>query len=485
MRSAFARLVIVWLIASPVLSQAGERGGSTSRPVYVPPARPLQRTAPLVDQRDWPQLQRKILWLGGCTGFIVQPRFLVTARHCGERPTVDVTIDGRRVTARLAAVGHGEDGPLVYLLPPGDWPGFPLADGPPKAGDAVWTAGYPAGRWAYAEGVIRGGNGRDANFAAMRINPGHSGGPLLNARGEVVGVATGVATQLGVNESVWVGWRVTADAVRRAAAAAQTPRSPPAAPDAAQQADQTEIVVFASHDCPPCLRLYRDVQNGAFPGYRFRFVWWDGKLGVWSDPDLLREFLRTAHPPTGELATPTIWIRGTTHYRVGYAGRPGLLDWLAAALRKILRPIVGGPAPPSWQVPEPSRPETPPQAEHDETPPPQPEPKKPDGPQPYQRPGADLAELKRLREQIARLAEDLKQAKQTVDQFQSAGVIGKVRRIDDLLALKTRLANDVGELKSELKRVRDDVTVDPRAVFWGLLGVASGLLRRRIEQWAA
>jgi len=166
--------------------------------------------------------RRAVVRLGGCTAFVTERRALVTAKHCGVHDRVSVTIDGQPVVARLAAVGQGSDGPVVYLLPAGRWPSLPLAQQVPQRGDRVYTVGYPGGHWARVEGTIVGGNGVDQNYVQLRINPGHSGGPLLNQNGEVIGVAT----ELHENSSVFVGWRVTRDAVRQALAANPRPALP-------------------------------------------------------------------------------------------------------------------------------------------------------------------------------------------------------------------------------------------------------------------
>jgi S1-C subfamily serine protease/Tfp pilus assembly protein PilF len=176
---------------------------------------------------------------GKGTGFVIDRsrRWLVTGYHVvGENATVDVFFpvfrQGVLVTERsfyfenvtgLQKSRHVVQGKvlrrerdtdlaLVELdaLPVGTGE-LPLAADSPAAGEQVHGLGNrydSAALWAYGRGVVRQvrtlregyfsggqqlGKGARVVMAQAPINEGDSGGPLLNSRGEVVGVAAAVA----------------------------------------------------------------------------------------------------------------------------------------------------------------------------------------------------------------------------------------------------------------------------------------------------
>ncbi len=432
-----------------------------------------------------PALERRaVIWTSGCTAFVCESRTLVTAKHCGERPTLDVTIDGRRVTAELTVVGQGEDGPLVYLLPEGNWPSLPLSPVLPQVGDSVYTVGYPGGNWARITGQLIGGNGVDKNYVAMRINPGLSGAPLLNAKGQVIGVATGVDRNLEVNQSVFVGWRVTQDAIRRALRKTGIERGPP---------EKVTLVAFVAGDffCPPCKQFEADVASGVYRDYEVLFCRYYSRTDTWSPPELYAEFYRAAKPNLGELRVPTFWIRGTKHYKVGYSGRSGgLLPWIGGAIAQIGELLIGRPR-------SGFRPPTDAEKNRPEPPPSQPPPEKlipipdrdlnpPPVPERYRREvDGKIAGLQSridaLRAKIEKLVADARDAIQLGKDFQNAGLIGKVARIKKLMATKDELIQEVQSVRDDVEDLKSDVTADPAAYLWGLIGILTGLVRRRLE----
>lgn len=127
-----------------------------------------------------------IIWRGD--GLIVTNAHVVGAS--GRRPTVELW-DGRRYDAEVRQVHRRRD-LAVLQVPARDLP--TAASGDSRAlrpGEIVVALGHPSGRaGAVTVGVVHSsGDGRWIK-ADVHLAPGNSGGPLANARGEIVGVNT-------------------------------------------------------------------------------------------------------------------------------------------------------------------------------------------------------------------------------------------------------------------------------------------------------
>jgi Tfp pilus assembly protein PilF len=72
-------------------------------------------------------------------------------------------------------------------------PALPLAAGLPQVGETVYAIGNPKGlEGTFTQGIVSAIRREDGLIQTqVPISPGSSGGPLLNSRGEVVGVAVG------------------------------------------------------------------------------------------------------------------------------------------------------------------------------------------------------------------------------------------------------------------------------------------------------
>ncbi len=71
---------------------------------------------------------------------------------------------------------------------------YPFKSGEARLGESVYTLGFPGEEMVYGEGSISALSGFKDTVeyqVSVPLNPGNSGSPLLNERGEIVGVITG------------------------------------------------------------------------------------------------------------------------------------------------------------------------------------------------------------------------------------------------------------------------------------------------------
>ncbi len=139
-----------------------------------------------------------------CTGTIVEPSGTVlTAYHCvanGLRPEVELR-DGRVLRGRTIAADPLHDLALVEVLEIGPDAAFlPLAAADPAQGSEVWALGHPFAsaatgqldgtlKWSVSRGVVS-AVGSSFIQTDAALNPGNSGGPLINGAGELIGVVS-------------------------------------------------------------------------------------------------------------------------------------------------------------------------------------------------------------------------------------------------------------------------------------------------------
>lgn len=129
------------------------------------------------------------------SGFVVPDGRVVTNRHVLEGARLaEVRYRGRLLASfdYATQLGFSSDIAILPALPspPGH---LALAAGPSKAGDHVYVIGAPLGlENTVSDGIVAAlREGEDGRFMQLTapISPGSSGGPVLNTRGEVVGVA--------------------------------------------------------------------------------------------------------------------------------------------------------------------------------------------------------------------------------------------------------------------------------------------------------
>ncbi len=140
---------------------------------------------------------------GGGAGIVWRDDgLIVTNAHVVGRGPVEVVLrDGQRLEARLVARSRRLDLAVLSVDAPG-LHAAPIGDSAAlRAGELVFALGHPFGvAGAVTSGVVIGlepddaASHRDGSrewlVVHMRLRPGNSGGPVLDARGRVVGIST-------------------------------------------------------------------------------------------------------------------------------------------------------------------------------------------------------------------------------------------------------------------------------------------------------
>ena len=132
------------------------------------------------------------------SGFFVASDKIVTNRHVIEKSNrVEIHLmDGRKIPARgvLAIDGEGDLALLQIDAPPNAAP-LPLVQVAPQEGESIVVIGNPFGlEGSVSNGIVSAvreipGYGKIIQITAP-ISPGSSGSPVVNMRGQVIGVAT-------------------------------------------------------------------------------------------------------------------------------------------------------------------------------------------------------------------------------------------------------------------------------------------------------
>jgi putative serine protease PepD len=167
---------------------------------------------------------------GTGTGWVYDERHIVTNQHVVEGAN-EVTVrfrDGREVQARVVGTDPSTDVAVLELAEGADVPPA-LERGSSEAlevGDPVVAIGSPFGLDSSLTTGVVSGLGRTINapndFAIddviqtdAALNPGNSGGPLLDLNGRVVGMNAQIASSIGASSGV--GYAIPIETVQRVA----------------------------------------------------------------------------------------------------------------------------------------------------------------------------------------------------------------------------------------------------------------------------
>ena len=152
---------------------------------------------------------------------------VITALHVVENATEILVsfADGTRTTAVVADSDPFRDVAVLapYNLPNIIVPATIGASSSVRVGDEVYAVGNPLGLVGSMSAGVVSGLGREFRLAGREqslrnliqfdaaVNPGNSGGPLLDQRGQVVGIVTGLVNPTDQEVFIGIGFAVPID----------------------------------------------------------------------------------------------------------------------------------------------------------------------------------------------------------------------------------------------------------------------------------
>jgi serine protease Do len=137
---------------------------------------------------------------GGGSGVIWKSDgVIVTNAHVARKDAAEVQLwDGRRFPARVTSRDSRRDLALLRIEVANLEPATVGDSASVRPGELLMAIGSPLGfAGALSTGVAH-SSGGGWIYANVRLAPGNSGGPLANARGEVIGINTAIVNGLGL-----------------------------------------------------------------------------------------------------------------------------------------------------------------------------------------------------------------------------------------------------------------------------------------------
>lgn len=139
------------------------------------------------------------------TGFLISANgFIATSYHV-VRDADSVYIENPKFGQLKAAVYYSDpdnDVAILKIVTPGFAPGrlpFVIQSVESDLGEYACTLGYPREDVVFGEGSVSASTGYRQNMnsyqVSVPVNPGNSGGPLLNANGDLIGMISGIQTE--------------------------------------------------------------------------------------------------------------------------------------------------------------------------------------------------------------------------------------------------------------------------------------------------
>ena len=130
------------------------------------------------------------------SAFLVAPRLLVTNAHVAEAGSPVLAVGPARIPLKVLRTDDKNDLAILSVDVDLTSKPLPLASGGLSPGEQIFAIGNPEGlEKTISQGIVsalRKRGDRDLLQITSPISHGSSGGPILNAKGEVVGVAVGM-----------------------------------------------------------------------------------------------------------------------------------------------------------------------------------------------------------------------------------------------------------------------------------------------------